>query len=124
MSFGSIFLAKEAKDIYKNLSAKPNKDKLAQMEVLLFAIKRFLSPDEFREATDLFLDGMSKSTDLDLLEQAKYFRFLMILEQEDKQYIRSIRRKWSRWIRKHKDTRKKLPPYSRKKSNRHLPYKN
>jgi len=113
-AFGSVFLSKEAKSLFNNLSIQLNEDSLSQMLYILWAIHRFLTPSELREAIDNFLETLSKVPDLSAEEQARSLLFLMTIEQKDRTIVKTIKRKLDKLKKRYPETFRELLPHKRK----------
>ena len=114
LSFGSVFLSKEAKSLFNALSDQLNGDSLSQMLCILWATQRFLSTSELREAIDNFLDTLANISDLSAEDEARSLLFLMSIEQKDRAVVKTIKRKLDRLKKKYPDTFRELLPHRKK----------
>lgn len=110
LSFGSAFLFKEVKFLFNELSSRRSKNSLYIMLPLLWAIQRFLTPDELREASKT----ISEVPNLNAEEQTRLLLFLMIIERKDKAIVRTIRRKLDKLKKRYPEVFKKLLPHRKK----------
>jgi len=117
LGFGSIFLSKEVKILFNELSIQLSQQSLYSILSLLPAIKRLFNLDELREAIDKSLEIISKIPGLSVEEQASSLLFLITIEHKDKDIAKAIRRKLNKLKRRYPDTFRKLLP-SRKKGFR------
>jgi len=114
VAFGSLFLFKQAKAIFDNLSNIKNIDNLNKMLSILWAIRKFYEPDELKESINKFLDFLSKMPNITVEDEAKSLLFLEILEKEDKAFVKMMRKRIDKLKKKYKDTFKKLLPSHKK----------
>lgn len=114
LGFGSIFLSKEVKILFNELSIQLSQQSFYSILSLLPAIKRLFNLDELREAIDKSLEIISKIPGLSVEEQASSLLFLIIIEHKDKDIAKAIRRKLNKLKRRYPNTFRKLLPSKKK----------
>jgi len=114
LSFGSGFLLKEVKNLFNALSNQPSQDNLYKMLSLLWAIQRFLTLGELREAINNFSEALSKISKISIEEKTKALLFLKIIARNDKTIVKMIKRKIDKLRTKYPDTFRELLPRKKK----------
>jgi len=114
LAFGSVFLSKEAKSLFNDLSSQLSKDSLYMMLSLFWAIQRLLTPDEIQKMINNFLEALSKAHNLSVEEQARSLLFLIIIEQKDKTIVKTIKKKLDKLKRRYPETFGELLPHRKK----------
>ncbi|MFA5032298.1 MAG: hypothetical protein WC614_04685 [bacterium] len=96
LSFGSMFLFKEAKQLFnEQISKQLSEDNLYMLLSLLWSIKRFYNPDELPDMVNKFLLALSKCSNLGPEEQSRILLFLMHIEVNDS-IAKTIRKRLNR----------------------------
>jgi len=114
LAFGSVFLSKETKSLFDDLSSQLSQDSPYKMLSLLWAIQRFLTPSELRGAINKSLEMLSKVPSLSAEEQARSLLFLTIIERKDKTIVKMIKRKLDKLKKRHPETFRELLPHRKK----------
>ena len=88
ISFNSGFLEHHIKDYLRELTDSKSNDNIYMSVVLCWSIRRFLTPEEVKQHTDVILDRLADSSDT---EQARIL-LLMTFMEEDKEIRKIINR--------------------------------
>ena len=109
-SFGSTFLERYVKDLFKELVDSKSQDDIYMAIVLSWSIRRFLEPKEIEVNRDAILDSLVS------LPQMEKGRILLIMAatEEDRKIQKPIRRQIGRLKRKSPEVFKALVPAKRK----------
>ncbi len=111
LSFGSIFLLKEAEGLFSALSGQPEQKISYEMLSLLWGIQRLLPLNELRGMINSILDTMSKVPSLSAEQEAVALLFLTAIEQRDKRLGKSLKRNLHKLSRRYPEVfRGLLPP--------------
>ena len=110
LSFNSAFLERQVKIILEHLVTQDSKDDLYIAVILLWALRRFMEPEEVETNINIILE---KLTNLPKPEQVRLL-LLMTLIEEDKKIYRLIRRQLGKLKKSVPAAFKSLLPAKRK----------
>lgn len=113
-AFGSMFIFKQAKILFENLSKKPSRDNLYKMLFIIWDFQRFFTEEELTKIIEQFDDLLSKTPNLTAEDKIKSYLFLTIIKKKDKSFVKMMRRKLNKLKGKHQDTFKELLPHPKK----------
>jgi GTPase SAR1 family protein len=113
ISFGSTFLFKEVNKLLLNINKADNYEKIYQLLVLSWAMKRFLLPQEKAKISEAILEQISKVIN-NKLQESRLFLILELLEKDDKKVIKKIEKKLNKLKAKQNYIFGKLLPHAKK----------
>ncbi len=83
ISISSIFLSKASKDIFIEMLQKMDNNNIAQIFILLWALRDLIPLIEFKNMVSGFFEKFSSVKNIDLQKQIKMLLFLSIIEKKD-----------------------------------------
>ena len=113
LSFSSAMLAKEGKAVLAEIISSSRHEEIHQAMALLWALRRFLDPEELREMVDGMLGLLSGPIAYPVETEAVILKFLELADGGDSDAIKTIRRRFRKLGRIQPEVLRRLfPPRS------------
>lgn len=114
LSFRSVFLLEQEKQLFNDFSDEPSQDRLYHMLCLLWALRTVLPPAETRLMIDKCLECLGRTPNVGVEQQAIILLMLVVIEQKRTVTFKAIRRKLDRFRKKHPEVFRELVPRPKK----------
>jgi hypothetical protein len=114
LSFGSAFLLKQIETLFKKDLLDASVNYLYEMMLLLWAIRRFLKPEELKTEISKYKATFSKRIDVAPEDKIRAYLILTIIAKADKPMMKLMRRKLNKLMGKYPNLFRKLLPAPKK----------